>query len=85
MAHGLVAKTVKNLHAMQEAWVRSLGQKDPLEKGSGYPIQYPCLENSMDRGAWRTTVHGGHKESDTPEGLTLPLPWTCDFLKLGRA
>ena len=29
----LVAQTVKNLPAMQETWIRSLGQKDPLEKG----------------------------------------------------
>ena len=29
----LVAQTVKNLPAMQEAWVQSLGQEDPLEKG----------------------------------------------------
>ena len=28
------------------------------EEGDGYPLQYSCLENSMDRGAWRTTVHG---------------------------
>ena len=26
--------------------------------GSGYPLQYSCLENPMDRGTWRTTVHG---------------------------
>ena len=25
---------------------------------SGYPLQYSCLENSKDRGAWRATVHG---------------------------
>ena len=25
---------------------------------NGYPLQYSCLENSMDRGAWRTIVHG---------------------------
>ena len=30
---GLVAQTVKNLPAMQETWVQSLGQEDPLEKG----------------------------------------------------
>ena len=41
---------------MQETWVRSLGQEDPLEKGN--PLQYSCLENSMDRGAWWATVHG---------------------------
>ena len=28
------------------------------EKRSGYPLYYSCLENSMDRGAWRATVHG---------------------------
>ena len=27
-------------------------------EGNGYPLQYSCLENAMDRGAWRTTVHG---------------------------
>ena len=26
--------------------------------GHGNPLQYPCLENSMDRGGWRATVHG---------------------------
>ena len=28
------------------------------EEGNGYPLQYSCLETSMDRGAWRATVHG---------------------------
>ena len=27
-------------------------------RGNGNPLQYSCLENSMDRGAWRATVHG---------------------------
>ena len=27
-------------------------------KGNGIPLQYSCLENSMDRGAWKATVHG---------------------------
>ena len=26
--------------------------------GNGYPLQYSCLENPMDRGAWQATVHG---------------------------
>ena len=26
--------------------------------GNGYPLQYSCLENSMDRAAWWATVHG---------------------------
>ena len=35
--------------------------------GHGNPLQYPCLENPMDRGAWWATVHGCSKESDTTE------------------
>ena len=31
--------------------------KSPGE-GNGNPLQYSCLENSMDRGAWRATFHG---------------------------
>ena len=27
-------------------------------EGNGNPLQYSCLENSMDRGAWQPTVHG---------------------------
>ena len=36
--------------------VRSLGQKDPMEKGMKTD-QYSCVENPMDRGAWRAMVH----------------------------
>ena len=28
------------------------------EEGNGYPLQYSCLENPMDRGAWQAIVHG---------------------------
>ena len=33
--------------------------------GNGYPLQYSCLENFMDRGAWQAMAHGVAKESDT--------------------
>ena len=39
----LVAQLVKNLPAMWETWVQSLGWQDPIEEGM--TIQYPCLEN----------------------------------------
>ena len=35
--------------------------------GNGNLLQYSCLENSMDRGAWWATVHGGHKQLGTTE------------------
>ena len=31
--------------------------------GNGYPLQYSCLGNPMDRGAWQATVHGVAKDS----------------------
>ena len=34
-----------------------LGQEDSLGGGNGNPLQYSCLENPMDRGAWQATVH----------------------------
>ena len=39
-------------------------------EGNSYPLQYSCLENSMDRGTWWATVHGVAKESDMTERLT---------------
>ena len=52
-----MAQMVKNLPAMQETWVRSLGWEDPLEKGMATPLQYSCLENFRDRETWQTPVH----------------------------
>ena len=54
MGASLVAQTVKNLPAMQETLVQSLGSGRSLGEGTGNPFQYSCLENPMDRGA----VHG---------------------------
>ena len=35
--------------------------------GNGYPLQYSCLENSKDRGAWQATVHGVAKSQPVGE------------------
>ena len=43
--------------------------RSPWE-GNGYPLQYSCLRDSMDIGAWTSIVHGA-TESDTTEWLTL--------------
>ena len=52
---------------MQDTQVQSLGWEEEEGGGNGNPLQYPCLESFMGRGAWWATVHGGHKESDTTE------------------
>ena len=44
----LVAQTVKHLPTMQDTRVQSLGWKE----GNGNPLQYSCLENHTDKGAW---------------------------------
>ena len=52
----LVAQIVKNLPAVRAVRVQSQGWEDPLDKGMA-TLQYSCLENPMDRGAWQATVH----------------------------
>ena len=43
------------------------GERSPGE-GNGYPVQYSCLKNSMDRGAWQATVHGVTKSQTRLSG-----------------
>ena len=58
ISHSLVAQTVKRLPAMRETRLWSLGWEDILEKEMANPLQYSCVENSMDGGVWWATVHG---------------------------
>ena len=53
-----MAQLVKNLPAMQGTQVLSLDLEEPLEKEMSTQLQYSCLGNPMDRGAWQATVHG---------------------------
>ena len=54
----LVAQFVKNLPAMRETWVRSLGWEDPLEEGMANHSSILAWRIPMDRGAWRAAVLG---------------------------
>ena len=54
----LVAQTVKNLPAMQETWVRSLGWEDPLEEDMATHCSILAWRIPIDRGAWWAIVHG---------------------------
>ena len=55
------AQTVKNLPAMWETWVLSLGWEDPLEEGMATHSSILAWRIPMDRGAWRAAVHGVSK------------------------
>ena len=52
---------IKNMSANTEN-IRDAGSISRLDRspgeGNGNPLQYSCLENPMDRGAWQATVHG---------------------------
>ena len=56
---------VKNLPANAGDMGVILGLERFRGEGNDNPVQYACLENPMDRGAWQATAHGGCKESDT--------------------
>ena len=64
-----MAKNPSAKQELQETWVHSLGGEDFLEKGMATD-SCSCLENSMNRGAWRATVHRVAK-SWTPKGLSM--------------
>ena len=49
---------VKNLPAMWETWVQSLGWEDPLEESMETHSSFLGWRLPMDRGAWQATIHG---------------------------
>jgi len=49
-------------NAGDTGWIPGSGRSPG--KGNGHPVQYSCLGNPMDRGAWQAIVHGVVKESD---------------------
>ena len=81
-----VAQMVKNLPAMPQTWAWSLGSIPglgrSLEGGHGNPLQYSCLENPMDRGAWWATVHGVAKSRTWPSDFHFTS--SCLLKKLNQ-
>ena len=51
-----MALMVENLSAMQETWVQSLGQEDPLEEGMATQSSILAWRIPVDRGAWQAAV-----------------------------
>ena len=54
---------IRNLPSIWETQVQSLGLGRSPGVGTGYPLQYSCLENSMDRAAWQATVMGSQSQT----------------------
>ena len=80
----LVAQTVKNLPAMREKQVRSLGQEDPLEKEKATYSSIPDWKISLTEEPGRLYGPWGHKVLDMTERLTLSLSiwkfyYFCNF------
>ena len=77
--------TIKNLPANAEDVHVFPGSGRSSGGGNGNPLQYSCLKNSMDRGAWQPTVHGVARELDMTEWLNhnlefrLPRTWVSLF------
>ena len=67
-----MTQMVKNLPAIVGDPGSIPGSGRSLREENGNPLQYSCLENSMDRGVWWATVHRVAK-TDTTEQLTVPL------------
>ena len=56
---GIPGGTILNNATANEGYVTLIpGLEGSPGKGNGNPLQYSCLGNPMDRGAWRATVHG---------------------------
>ena len=65
----LVAQLVRNLPAIRETWVRSLGWKVPLEKGKATHSSFVAWRIPWTGEFLENLVHGGDKELDTTEDM----------------
>ena len=71
-----MSQLVKNppaVNEIQDMCVPSLGQKDPLEEEMANTLQYSCLKNLLNRGAW--WVHGVTKHNWATKLTTSPPGW----------
>ena len=73
-----MAQWVRNTPAMQETQADASaipGSGISPEGGHGNPLQYSCLENPMDGGAWWATVHGVATSQTRLKGLNMHALW----------
>ena len=65
--------TTHNKYLINHSLIRFYfcGTRARCGEGNGTPLQYSCLENPMDRGAWQAAVHGVTKNRTRPSDFTL--------------
>ena len=72
--HHLPEFTLTHVHRVRDAIQPSFEMCcHPVGEGCGTPLQYSCLENPMDRGAWQTAVHGVAKSWTRLSDFTFPF------------
>ena len=78
MGASLVAQMVKNPSANAGDLDSIPGSGRSTGEGNGYPLQYSCLENSMDRGAWQAM---GMTEDEMLDGITDSMDVSLNRLR----
>jgi len=78
MGASLVAQMVNNPSANAGDLDLILGSGRSPGEGNGYPLQYSCLENSMDRGAWQAV---GMTEAEMLDGITNSMDMSLSRLQ----
>ena len=82
------------IHRILQAWTLgwvaisfSIKEEEGKEKENGNPLQYSCLENPMDRGAWWATVHGVTKSQTGLSNFTVhqKLHTDCYFCLVSKS
>ena len=69
---------IKDLPAIWETWVQSLGYKDPPEEGMATHSSILAWRISMDRGAWKATVHGVPKSRTKHRRNNVGCCFACE-------
>ena len=77
---GSMGKNSPAVQETQEVQALSLGREGLMEEEIGYPLQYSCLKNPMDRGAWQDSLRGFQSGTQLKD-WALNIVWTLQNLK----